>query len=113
MQENNLLIGTPSRLDTTALCTKLELNMLSYLADKIARLRTTDKNRIATITIFEDWLAKITLLDEENTADLKHIADFAAEHIAKKQCRKTPQPPQYSTYQPSRVPPTQRHNQLP
>jgi hypothetical protein len=38
MQGNNLLIGTPSRLDTTALRSKLELNMSTYLSDKITCL---------------------------------------------------------------------------
>jgi hypothetical protein len=101
MHGNNLLIGTPSRLDTTALRAKLEINMSAYLAEKITRLRAADRERIAAILIFEDWLAEITLLDEENTADLKHIADFAAEHIAKRQRRENPQPPQYHSYQPS------------
>jgi hypothetical protein len=85
MQGNNLLIGTPSRLDSAALRAKLELNMSGYLADKLTRMRPTDKDRIAAINIFEDWLAEITLLDEEITADLKRIADFATEHIAKRQ----------------------------
>ena len=85
MQGNNLLIGTTSRLDAAALRVKLELNMSGYLADKIARLRPVDKQRILDIVIFEDWLSEIILLDEEITADLKRIADFASEHIAKKQ----------------------------
>ena len=85
MQGNNLLIGTPSRLDAAALRAKLEINMSGYLADKIARLRPTDKDRIASIEVFEDWLSEISLLDDEITADLKRIADFATEHIAKRQ----------------------------
>jgi hypothetical protein len=103
MQGNNLLIGTPSRLDTAALRSKLELNMSGYLADKIARLRPTDKERISAIVIFEDWLSEISLLDEEITADLKRIADFATEHIVKKQRTENAQkPPVYNTYpQPS------------
>jgi hypothetical protein len=75
MQGNNLLISTTSRLNSEALRTKLEQNMSGYLADKIARLRPTDKQRIKDIDVFE----------EEITADLKRIADFASEHIAKKQ----------------------------
>ena len=85
MHGNNLLIGTTSRLDTTALRAKLEANMSSYLADKITRLRSTDKERLLAITVFEDWLAEVTMLDDEITADLKRITDFAAEHIAKRQ----------------------------
>src|ERR1700678_2351942 len=85
MQGNNLLIGTPSRLDTTALRSKLELNMSTYLSDKITHLRPTDKERITSTIVFQDWLAEISLLDEEITADLKHIADFATEHLAKRQ----------------------------
>jgi hypothetical protein len=98
MHGNNLLIGTPSRLDTMSLRAKLEINMSGYLADKIARLRAADRDRIAAIVIFEDWLAEITLLDEENTADLKRIADFAAEHIAKRQRREPPHASQYNSY---------------
>jgi hypothetical protein len=87
MQGNNLLIGiTTSRLDATALRVKLELNMSGYLADKIAHLRPTYKQRILDIVVFKDWLSEIILLDEEIMADLKCIADFASEHIAKKQC---------------------------
>ena len=97
MQGNNLLIGTTSRLDSTALRLKLELNMSTYLADKLARLRPADKERIAAITIFEDWLSEVTLLDDEITADLKHIADFATEHIAKKQRSENAQKPPVST----------------
>ena len=91
MQGNNLLIGTPSRLDAAALRAKLEINMSGYLADKIARLRPTDKDRIASIEVFEDWLSEISLLDDEITADLKRIADFATEHIAKRQRLNTSQ----------------------
>jgi hypothetical protein len=93
MHGNNLLIGTPSRLDTTVLRIKLEQNMSAYLADKLTRLKPTDKERIAALTVFEDWLAEISLLDEEITAELKRIADFATEHIAKKQRLEKPQPP--------------------
>jgi hypothetical protein len=87
MAGNNLLIGTTSRIDSTALRTKLELNMSGYLADKLARLRPTEKQRLIDIEVFEDWLSEIILLDdsEEITADLKRIADFASEHITKKQ----------------------------
>jgi hypothetical protein len=93
MQGNNLLIGTPSRLDSTALRSKLEINMSTYLAEKLARLRPTDEERIKAITIFEDWLSEVTLLDDEITADLKRIADFASEHIAKKHRTENAQKP--------------------
>ena len=110
MQGNNLLIGTPSRLDSAALRTKLELNMSSYLADKLARLRPADKERIAAIAIFEDWLSEVTLLDDEITADLKRIADFATEHIAKKHRTDNAQKPaaSYNSYpqQATRNPPS-------
>ena len=99
MQGNNLLIGTTSRLDSAALRTKLELNMSGYLADKIARLRSADKDRIKAIVIFKDWLAEISQLDEEITADLKRIADFATEHIAKKQrTENSNRPSQYGNF---------------
>ena len=101
MHGNNLLIGTTSRLDTTALRAKLEINMSTYLADKITRLRPTDKERINAIVVFEDWLHEVTLLDEEMTADLKRIADFTREHyqIAKKQRTDNASvPTQYNTY---------------
>ena len=64
MQGNNLLIGTTSHLDSTALRSKLELNMSTYLADKLARLRPADKERIAAITIFECWIRPIRHLVE-------------------------------------------------
>ena len=51
MQGNNLLIGTTSCLDTTALHSKLEINMSGYLADKLARLRLNDKDRINAISL--------------------------------------------------------------
>ena len=109
MQGNNLLIGTLSRLDTTALRSKLEINMSGYLANKITRLRPTDKEHITNITVFEDWLSEISLLDEEITADLKRIADFATEHIAKRQRTEysNKPAPQYNAYprQPSRETP--------
>ena len=106
MEGNNLLIGTTSRLDSTALRAKLEINMSGYLADKIVRLRPTDKQRILDIEIFEDWLAEITLLDEEITADLKRIADFASEHIAKKQRTEN----HYNLYPQHQQPPRNPHN---
>jgi hypothetical protein len=43
--------------------------MSAYLAEKITCLWAADRDHIAAILIFEDWLAEITLLDEENTAD--------------------------------------------
>lgn len=52
-------------------------------------------------SVFEDWLHEVSLLDldEEITADLKHIADFASEHIAKRQCMDNSSLPlQYNTY---------------
>ena len=117
MLSNNLLIGTPSRLDATALHEKLKMSMSGYLADKLARLRPADKDRITAITVFEDWLREVSELDEEITADLKRIADFATEHIAKKQCLDTSsKPTHYSTYppqQPSRdYPPTSGANAI-
>jgi hypothetical protein len=109
MQGNNLLIGTTSRLDSTALRAKLETNMSGYLADKIARLRPTDKQRIVNIEVFEDWLAEISTLDDEITADLKRIADFATEHIAKRQrtenSSKGFQQNMFQSHNPSRDPP--------
>ena len=102
MHGNNLLIGTTSRLDTTALRAKLEINMSTYLADKLTRLRPTDKERINAIVVFEDWLHEVTLLDEEITADLKRIADFSREHyhIGKKQRTDNDAsiPTQYNTF---------------
>ena len=85
MQGNNLLIGTPSRLEPNELRSKLEVNMTGYLAERLAHLRPTDKDRIAAIDVFEDWYDEICVIDREANADLKRIADFAAEHIAKRQ----------------------------
>ena len=117
MQGNNLLIGTPSRLDTAALRIKLEQNMSVYLAEKIARLRSTDKERITAIEVFEDWLHEITMLDDEITADLKRIADFTHEHFAKRQRLDNsykPQPPPSFTpaFTPAFNPPTTGTNTI-
>ena len=83
MQGNNLLISTPSHLEPKELHAKLEVNMTGYLAEKLAHLWPTDKDHIAAIEIFEDWYDEICVIDREANADLKQIADFAAEHIAK------------------------------
>jgi hypothetical protein len=109
MQGNNLLIGTTSRLDSASLRSKLEINMSGYLADKIARLRPAEKQRITDIAEFEEWLAEISTLDDEITADLKRIADFATEHIAKRQRTDNPskdyQQHMYQSHNNSRDPP--------
>jgi hypothetical protein len=74
--------------------------MSTYLANKMARLHSGDKEKITAITVFEDWLAEVSLLDEEYTDDLKRIADFATEHIAKKQrLDNSSKPSHYSMYQ--------------
>ena len=49
--------------------------------------------------VFKDWLHKVSLLDEEITADLKCIADFTSKHIAKRQhIDNSSLPPKYNTY---------------
>jgi hypothetical protein len=97
MQGNNLLTGTTSRLDSKQLRAKLDKNMASYLADKIARLCPADKDRITNIDIFEDWYDEICTIDREATDDLKCIADFAAEQMTKRQRIDSTQPLQNST----------------
>ena len=104
MQGNNLLIGTESRLDSNQLRAKLDENMASYLADKIARLCPGDRERITAIEIFEDWYDEIATIDREATDDLKRIADFAAERMTKRQ-RVDPPPP----LRESRIPNTSHH----
>jgi len=85
MAGNNLLIDTPSRLEPKELRTKLEMNMAGYLAEKIAHLRPADKERIMALELFEDWFDQICIIDRDATADLKRMAHFAEQHIAKKQ----------------------------
>jgi hypothetical protein len=98
MQGNNLLIGTTSRLNPKDLRSKLEINMAGYLAEKIAHLRPTDKDRITAIETFEDWFDEICIIDRDATADLKRITDFAAEHIAKRQRTDLPDYPKHNTH---------------
>ena len=102
MAGNNLLIGTNSRLEPKDLRAKLEINMAGYLADKISRLRPADKDRITSIEVFEDWYDEICIIDREATSDLKRIADFTAEHWAKRQRTEpsgyTMSPLQHSTF---------------
>src|ERR1700678_3216257 len=55
------------------------------LADKIARRRPADKERITAIEIFEDWYDEIATIDREETDDLKRIAYVADERMTKRQ----------------------------
>jgi hypothetical protein len=73
---NNLLEGTGIRLDATNLRKTLQGNMSEFLASKLDRLRATERERLAAIEPFEDWMAEIVLIDHEATSDLKRIADM-------------------------------------
>ena len=84
MQGNNLLIGTPFRLNPNDLRTKLEINMTGYLA-KMSYLHPAEKKRIKAIEVFEDWYDEICTIDRNMTADRKRISDFVAEYFAKRQ----------------------------
>lgn len=54
---------------------------------------------LIAITVFEDWLAEVSLINNEITADLKRIADFTSEHIAKKQRTEiSSKQPQYNIF---------------
>ena len=73
---NNLLEGTGIRLDTENLRKTLQGNMSEFLASKLDRLRTSERDRLAAIVSFEDWMAEIVLIDHEATSDLKRIAEM-------------------------------------
>ena len=62
---NNLLEGTDIHLDTEGLRKTLLGNMSEFLASKLDRLRTTERDRLAGIESFEEWMAEIVLIDHE------------------------------------------------
>lgn len=50
--------------------------MSEFLASKLDRLRTTERECLAAIVSFEEWMAEIVLIDHEATSDLKQIAEM-------------------------------------
>ena len=57
---NNLLEGTGIRLDATSLRKTLIGNMSEFLASKLDRLRTAERDRLAAIEGFEEWSLRLT-----------------------------------------------------
>lgn len=84
---NNLLKGTGIRLDAAALRKTLAGNMSEFLASKLDRLRTTERERLAAIEDFEEWMAEIVTIDHEATSDLKRIAEMLREDVGYKRQR--------------------------
>ena len=76
---NNLLEGTGIRLDTNGLRKTLLGNMSDFLVSKLDRLRTAERDRLAGIESFEEWMAEIVLIDHEAMSDLKRIAEMLRE----------------------------------
>ena len=85
MQGNNGSTTSLLALNHRNLRSKIEINMASYLAEKISHLHPADKDCITAIEIFEDWYDEVCIINREATADLKQIANFTAEHFAKHQ----------------------------
>ena len=73
---NNLLEGTDIRLDTEGLRKTLLGNMSEFLASMLDRIRTAERDRLAGIESFEEWMAEIVLIDHEATSNLKWIAEM-------------------------------------
>ena len=106
---NNLLEGTGIRLDAAALRKTLTGNMSEFLASKLDRLRTTERERLAAIEGFEEWMAEIVAFDREATSDLKRIAEMLREDVSYKRQRlddSVPQNPPPIPFQPSQIPNT-------
>ena len=106
---NNLLEGTGIRLDAAALRKTLTGNMSEFLASKLDRLRTTERERLAAIEGFEEWMAEIVAFDHEATSDLKRIAEMLREDVSYKRQRlddSVPQNPPPIPFQPSQIPNT-------
>jgi hypothetical protein len=104
---NNLLEGTGIRLDAAALRRTLSGNMSEFLASKLDRLRKTERERLAGIEDFEEWMAEIVTIDHEATSDLKRIAEMLREDVSYKRQRlddEVPPTPTPVPFQPSRVP---------
>ena len=106
---NNLLEGTGIRLDSSALRKTLTGNMSEFLASKLDRLRTSERERLAAIESFEEWMAEIVAFDREATSDLKRIAEMLREDVSYKRQRmddNVPQNPPTVPFQPSQIPNT-------
>ena len=106
---NNLLEGTGIRLDATALRNTLTGNMSEFLASKLDRLRTTEREHLAGIEGFEEWMAEIVAFDHEATSDLKCIAEMLREDVSFTRQRlddSVPSNPPPIPLQPSQVPNT-------
>ena len=101
---NNLLEGTGIRLDSEALRTKLTDNMSVFLASKLDRLKTAERERLAAIVPFEEWMREIVTIDHEATSDLKRIADMLREEPEFKRQRLDYAPSQPQPFRPSQTP---------
>ena len=104
---NNLLEGTGIHLDAAALRKTLMGNMSEFLASKLDRLRTTERERLAAIEGFEEWMSEIVAFDREATSDLKRIAEMLREDVSYKRQwldDNVIQNPPPVPFQPSQVP---------
>lgn len=98
---NNLLDGTGLRLDAATLRKTLQGNMSEFLASKIDRLRTTERDRLTAIVAFDEWMAEIVSLDREATSDLKRIAEMLKEDTSFKRQRTNEEMPSF--YRPTQA----------
>jgi hypothetical protein len=101
---NNLLEGTGICLDAATLRKTLMGNMSEFLASKLDRLRTTERERLAEIETFEEWMAEIVAIDHKATSDSKHIAKMLRDDASFKRQRLDDAPPNSSASIPFRVP---------
>lgn len=84
---NSLLEGTGIRLDAESLHKTILGNLSEFLASKLDRLRTTERERLSEIVSFEEWMAEIVSIDHEATSDLKRIAEMLRDDASFKRQR--------------------------
>src|ERR1700679_3734407 len=58
--------------------------MSEFLASKLDRQKTAERDRLAAIVSFEDWMQEIVSFNRESTADLKRLAELMEENTAKR-----------------------------
>ena len=67
----NLLDGSKSCLSIEQLQETLMSNMGEYLDSKWQNLKQVEHEHIKAITIFDDWLLEIVMMDSQANDDLK------------------------------------------
>ena len=58
--------------------------MSEFLALKLDRQKATERERLANIESFKDWMQEIISFNRETTADLKHLVEIMEENNSKR-----------------------------